>query len=306
MTFEQLYNFTVVAELLNFTKAAETLFISQPTLSRQIATLEQELGAKLFIRDKQKCILTPMGKILLEDSLVLAQNYMKTKKRIQQFASGATGTLSVASMYFSFPELYDAIQHYESDYPNVFIEMHSRDMGLFANDIGSRKADVAFGCSLEMPSLSAEFNSFPLARENFVVLMNKMHPLAESKTLHLDVIKKHRLFFLGHTKFPAVRSIWTRNGFDELINASPFSPDNIHSILLQLKIMPDAMVLLPRSIANQYACDYYIADINCMESEYQILMVWHKDNNSSILRQFVDYIAKEFKDGPCNKLKSET
>lgn len=110
MTFEQLYNFTVVAKLLNFTKAAETLFISQPTLSRQIATLEQELGAKLFMRDKQKCILTPMGKILLEDSMVLAQNYMKTKNAYSNLLLGLQERflLPVCIFHFrSFMTLYN-------------------------------------------------------------------------------------------------------------------------------------------------------------------------------------------------------
>lgn len=302
MTYDQLYNFTVVAELLNFTKAAEILFVSQPTLSRQIAMLEQELDTQLFTRDKQNVSLTPMGKVLLEDSLVLVQNFMKTKKHIQQLTSGTTGNLSIACMDLYCPELYHAIQQYVIAHPNILVEMASHDMGLFANTIGTKQIDVGIGFSLELRDRAAEYKTFPLFRENFVAMMNQAHPLAGRKSLTLDEVKQEQLFFLGHTKFPTVRSIWSRNGFDELINASVIAPENIHSILLQVKVTPHAMVLLPRSIALEYTAGCSIADVEGMDSEYEIVMAWHKDNKSSVLHQFIDHMEKIFADGPFERL----
>lgn len=303
MTYDQLYNFTVVAELLNFTKAAEVLFISQPTLSRQIAMLEQELDAELFVRDKQKVALTPMGKVLLEDSLVLVQNFMKTKKHIQQLSSGSTGDLSIACTDFFCPMLYDSIQKYVSTHPNIFVEMHSHDMGLFADVISSKKIDVGFGLSLEMSGAASEYKTLPLIRENFVALMNEKHPLSGKKSISLEEVKCQQLFFLGHTKFPTVRNIWTRNGFDEIINASLIAPENIKSILLQIKIMPNSMVLLPRSVAMEYINNYCVADVDGLDSDYHILMVWHKHNSSTILQQFIDFMTDEFADGPIEHLR---
>ena len=56
--------FLAVAEELNFTKASEKLFISQPPLSRQIKELENDIGAQLFIRNNKKVVLTEAGKYL--------------------------------------------------------------------------------------------------------------------------------------------------------------------------------------------------------------------------------------------------
>lgn len=66
MELKQLHYFLKVAEFLNFSRAAEALYISQPALSYQIAELERELGTELFTRDRRKVYLTPAGMALVE------------------------------------------------------------------------------------------------------------------------------------------------------------------------------------------------------------------------------------------------
>ena len=64
MTFNQLKYFVTVAECLSFTEAAKSLFITQPALSRQINAMEEELGTRLFIREKKRLKLTQGGSVL--------------------------------------------------------------------------------------------------------------------------------------------------------------------------------------------------------------------------------------------------
>ena len=75
--------FLVVAEELNFTKAAQRLFISQPPLSRQIKDLEQEIGAQLFIRNNKKVVLTEAGKFLQKETSTLEQKSLRALPLIQ-------------------------------------------------------------------------------------------------------------------------------------------------------------------------------------------------------------------------------
>ena len=65
MTTEQMRTFLAVADCLNFTKAAEKLYLSQPTISRQIQSLEEECKTPLLIRTRKEVILTPAGAIMV-------------------------------------------------------------------------------------------------------------------------------------------------------------------------------------------------------------------------------------------------
>ena len=72
MNFSQIKCFLAAADCLSFTKAAERLYLSQPVLSRQIASMEDELGIELFIREKKSIRLTPAGEVMAEGLAQLA------------------------------------------------------------------------------------------------------------------------------------------------------------------------------------------------------------------------------------------
>lgn len=82
MELKQLQYFLAVAEHLNFSRAAERLYVSQPTLSYQIAELERELGSPLFVRDRRKVFLTPAGGALLP----MARRVLDAAQEIQTAA----------------------------------------------------------------------------------------------------------------------------------------------------------------------------------------------------------------------------
>ena len=78
--------FTAVAEELHFRKAAERLFVSQPVLSRQIARLEQDLKARLFIRDRRSVQLTSAGEALLHRARNLLEDWDAATKEVTTLA----------------------------------------------------------------------------------------------------------------------------------------------------------------------------------------------------------------------------
>ena len=97
MDIRVLRYFLAVAKEQNITNAAESLHITQPTLSRQMMDLEEELGKKLFIRDKRKLQLTEEGTILrrrAEEILALSE---KTKIEISSVTDNISGDIYIGS-----------------------------------------------------------------------------------------------------------------------------------------------------------------------------------------------------------------
>ena len=71
MNSRQLEYFLAVAHELNFTKAAESMYVSQTAVTQQIKALEEQLGVSLFERTKKKVVLTPAGNVFLQEATLL-------------------------------------------------------------------------------------------------------------------------------------------------------------------------------------------------------------------------------------------
>ncbi len=98
MNILQMHYFLKAAELLNLSKAADQLFISQPALSKQISTLEKELGFKLFQRGANSVRLTPSGAVLLKRLPALLQEYYAILSDATRAQSGHIGTLTIGNL----------------------------------------------------------------------------------------------------------------------------------------------------------------------------------------------------------------
>lgn len=154
MELRVLNYFLTIAREENFTKAAHYLHVTQPTLSRQIADLEEELGVKLFIRSNHNIILTEEGMILKRRAQEILSLADKTKRDFMQKDEALTGTISIGSGEFRSTEyLAKIIAAFRKKYPNVkydiysgnannirdYIERGFLDIGLMSEPIDMRK-----------------------------------------------------------------------------------------------------------------------------------------------------------------------
>ena len=154
MELRVLNYFLAIAREENFTKAASQLHVTQPTLSRQIADLEQELGVKLFVRSNHNIILTEDGMILKRRAQEILSLADKTKRDFLQKDEALSGTISIGSGEFRSTEyLAKMIAAFRQKYPNVKYEIYSGnannirdyiergllDIGLMSEPIDMRK-----------------------------------------------------------------------------------------------------------------------------------------------------------------------
>ncbi|WP_185020220.1 MULTISPECIES: LysR family transcriptional regulator [unclassified Rathayibacter] len=189
MNFEQLSGFVEVARLGSFTRAAEELHLAQPSLSRQISSLEQDLGSELFQRARSGSTLTPAGELLLPLARRMLADAESVRRELAELAGlergrvrfGATPTLCislVAEVLYAFHAAHPAI------------ELHLAEDG--SRSLLDRLARGELDLALVTTSTAAAVGAFtvtPLLVEELVVVSSAAEPpLADGDALGLAAV----------------------------------------------------------------------------------------------------------------------
>ena len=124
MDLKHLRSFLVLAETLNFSRAAQRLNITQPPLSRQIATLEESIGTPLFWRHSRSVVLTPAGEQFRQDISRLIGDLDFAVESARLAAYGGRGKLTLAfTMYAAWNVLPDMVARFSAEYPDVSLSL---------------------------------------------------------------------------------------------------------------------------------------------------------------------------------------
>ena len=187
MELRVLRYFVESAKEQNMTRAAERLHVTQPTLSRQLKELEQELGQKLFFRSNYSIRLTPEGKILYQralDILDMADKTLAEFDAMQDFNGGDIHIGCAESEGISL--IARAFLRLQQQCPNVHIHLYSGnaqlvtdrlDRGLLDFAVVVQKMNLARYASLELPS-----------RDIWGLIMRKDSPLVSQKEIPMETL----------------------------------------------------------------------------------------------------------------------
>lgn len=165
MELRVLNYFLAIAREESFTKAAQQLHITQPTLSRQIAQLEEELGVDLFVRSNHNIILTEDGMILKRRAQEILSLADKTKRDFLHKDENLEGVISIGSGEFlSTRCLTDCIAQFRRKHPLVRYEFYSGNAGNIRDQIERGLLDIGL-MSEPIDIRKYEFISMPIKEE---------------------------------------------------------------------------------------------------------------------------------------------
>lgn len=182
MDFHQLKGLLALAEVRNFTRAAQMVHVVQSTLSQQILNLEDELGVQLFVRTTRRVELTPAGKEAVEYArriLQLREDFVREMRRETMRQSGVVyvGIEQVVANY----DLVSLLEEFQSSYPCIEVILQDVISGRELDSMMAKEQlDLCLINDIEgYPQLSG----VALYHDELVVVMNKSHPLAKMKQI---------------------------------------------------------------------------------------------------------------------------
>lgn len=179
MTTNQIQCFVTLAATLNFTAAAERLYMTQPTFSRVIVSLENELRLQLFDRSPQQVQLTEAGRRFLPYAQRLHNNFQEIQQLAEDLNSGLLGRLRIGLSGYSYLPFFSAlINGFQGDNPNVRIEFWDGSEQEMMVRLQNGTIDLCFASSRmarALPNLDyVETVHCPLC-----VVVGRSHPLAD-------------------------------------------------------------------------------------------------------------------------------
>lgn len=186
MNLNQLYYFIKLAETEHYTRAAEELNITQPSLSHAISTLEGELGTKLFEKRGRNVVLTRYGSFFREYVEQALKTLDTGVRKVRALTGQTEGVIELAYIYTLGSEF---VPQLVSDFIHTYEELNVKFRFTVGNTseviqgLKDEKYDIGF-CSMAERESGIQFT--PVGTENLVVVVPKGHPLAYSGSVDLE------------------------------------------------------------------------------------------------------------------------
>lgn len=194
MNFQSLVYFKTVAELQHYTKAASTLFITQPALSKAIHNLEAELGVTLFQKEGRNVTLTPSGAIFYEYVKRAVDEINNGMKAVQHRADVERNIIFVSALFSNYTEfLPEKIAQFRKMNPTYRFRIEYKYTSIIVNDVlqGNSELGLCSNLSPDDPVLCS-LNQHVIHKEPVGLIVGKNHPFAHRSSVSVEDLRDER------------------------------------------------------------------------------------------------------------------
>lgn len=298
MEISALQQFLVLAETLNFTQAAEKCFVTQPTLSRKIAVLENELGVRFFVRSRKSVMLTAEGSALVEHARRIVSEYEEILSITDPYRRGIGGSLKIG--YSSYPFMLNIYMEVEERIKQRYPEIRTQiTYGEFSENLEMLLEDQIDGifildCGLDKyPELVWE----QVAPSRAYILVNHNHPLAGRERIFLEELTEEPFIVSNRENYPELFDFRIRYCMEKGIR-----PENIR----YARNVKDVMVMVSRgegvAVLNEDGQIDTIGTIHAIPladavPPVHLVFVWKKKKQSSCIGKFVEILREVRREG---------
>jgi DNA-binding transcriptional LysR family regulator len=291
MELRHLRYFVGVAEALSFTKAAEKLHTAQPSLTRQIKDLEEELGVRLLNRTKQQVTLTDEGRSFLVDAKRVLALAAETVESVRRLRSGETRALNVGYVSNLFYDLLpNTLSSFHQSFPTVSVNLFDLSCGEQFRALEDGKLDLGFvGLHEAIARRGLEFRS--IASYKTVAALPKDNPMVSHPTVELKALAS--MFFIGmsETSYPGYRDWLTKT-----CRRAAFTPKVLQDVDLERTMIHAVaaglgVALVPEQLKKLEHDNVVFRPLNPTVAT-EGCVAWRSENTTAALQAYVRIVEQ--------------
>ncbi|MGI6590622.1 MAG: LysR substrate-binding domain-containing protein [Eggerthellaceae bacterium] len=290
MNLSHLYYFKKLVEVKHYTKAAQELYIAQPTLSAAISALEKELGAPLFQKKTRAVKLTPYGQDFYRYVNMALQNLDKGVDLVEQRAGLRRMTVRIGAIYaVQDVEWARNMKEFRASAPTaVTLDIRQDRTHALLKGLESGLYDVVFvGTKSDDPNLiSIPFRSFDLR-----LAVNEEHPLARRTSVSLSQLRPYHLLSYGSRSsvFSELQERFERNELDPDLSYS----DGI-TMCSMVEADPSLIALVVQSFLLQAFDHLSFVKVDTLDKGFHKAYLTYRDDEYSpdIVKSFVRFFTE--------------
>lgn len=287
MDIRQLQYFVEVVKQKSFTKAAGTLHVSQPSISKMIKALEEELGIVLLDRTERKMELTDGGQLVYEHAVKMLQLIDSLSSSIGEIRGMERGRVKLGMMptvgSFLLPNV---IALFKKRYPGIDIEMKEYSAKLL--EVQVEQGSIDAGLTV-LPADTDQFTAVPLVAEELVAIAHRDHWLAERESVNLAELKEEAfiLFTEEYAIHDVVKKACQLSGFEPKVAYM----SSLWDFVGEMVATELGISLVPRSIVRRLNnSELVTVKISKPAIDWQYALIYRKDRYlSHAARAFIAF-----------------
>lgn len=287
MEMDYLREYIVLGKLLNFSKTADFLYVSQPSLSRHIASLEDEVGVCLLHRTTHAVQLTQSGKDFLKTAINIVDQYDQSIEKLKAANNGLEKTLGVGILYYQKELILDKIENLKKIDPNIKLHYLAGTPNEILNAIFKEQIDI--GATMHVGFDNYELLEFyDLHTEKLVLMVSNDHPLANRGHISIAELKNELFvcvddnFYKGYLSY--IIDLWKPYGFEpRLIKLV----EDYETMLLTIQLGP-GFAIITTNMKEKGNLNCTFLDIDNEDFMITRSLTYKSDNTNPLIPLFID------------------
>jgi DNA-binding transcriptional LysR family regulator len=280
-----------VAKLHNITKAAEKLHLTQPTLSKMVKNLEDELGVTLFDRSGKYVKLTDSGMAAMEQIKHIIDAVDGLYMALDDISSLKTGTIKIGlPPVISSVFVPRVVTPFQKKYPKITFELIEEGSKNIENMVLEGSIDLG---AVLLPVREGSFGIKPFVRENLALVIHKSHPLSKQEEISLNDLRDEPLilFAKGFAMRQHIIDACYSAGFEANIAYESAQWD----LLVELVSANLGIAFLPEPLCGKVMNpNVRIVPLRNPSIPWNVVLIWNKERYiTKCMREFIHFLGEQ-------------